>query len=105
MITFEQLKEFAENNVACGGEPEIWLNFSDSINDYMIIAFEDKCSFQRCATPGWDKYGEYDGSGEFFYNTLDELYETETVDGILLKRDWDKITNIWSFEIDFEKQG
>lgn len=28
-----------------------------------------------------------DGSGELFYKSLDELYETETVDGILLKRD------------------
>lgn len=105
MMTFEQLKKLAENAVSQGREPEIWINFSDKLNDYMIIAFEDKCSFQRCATQGWSKYGEYDGSGESFYNTLDELYETETVDGILLKRDWDKITNIWSFEIDFENQG
>lgn len=102
MVTFEQLKALAENNVAQGGEPEIWINFSDRKNDYMLIAFDGRCSFQRCATPGWNKYGEYDGSEESFYSTLDELYETETVDGILLKRDWDKITNIWSFEIDFE---
>lgn len=94
MIKFEQLKKLAEDNVSQGGEPEIWLNFCDKKNDYMIIAFEDKCSFQRC--------GAYDGSGEFFYDTLDELYETETVDGILLKRDWDKITEIWSFEIDIK---
>lgn len=98
MISFEQLKKLAENIVSQGGEPEIWLNFSDRKNDYMIIAFEGKCSFQHCATQGWSKY---DGSGEFFYNSLDELYEAETVDGILLKRDWDKITDIWcdDFEI------
>lgn len=102
MVTFEQLKVLAENNVTQGGEPEIWINFSDKKNDYMIIAFDGKCSFQRCATQG---FTTFDGSGESFYKTLDELYETETVDGILLKRDWNKITNIWSFEIDFEKQG
>lgn len=100
MITFEQLKKLAEDNVSQGGEPEIWLNFCDKKNDYMIIAFEDKCSFQRCATQGWSTYGEYDGSGELFYDTLDELYETETVDGILLKHDWDKITDIWCDDID-----
>lgn len=102
MITFEQLKKLAENNVSQGGEPEIWLKFSDKKNDYMIIAFDGKCSFQRCATQNRRTYvGGYDGSGEFFYKSLNELYETETVDGILLKRDWDKITDIWSFEIDF----
>lgn len=100
MITFEQLKKLAEDNVSQGGEPEIWLSFSDKKNDYMIIAFEGRCSFQRCATQGRSKYGEYDGSGELFYDTLDELYETETVDGILLKRDWGKITDIWSYDIE-----
>lgn len=99
MITFERLKELAGNEVARGAEPEIQINFSDKTNDYMIIAFEDKCSFQRCASSGW-KRGGYDGSGEVFYRSLDELYETETVDGILLKRDWDKITSIYSFELD-----
>lgn len=94
MITFEQLKKLAENDVSQGGEPEIRLNFSDKENDYMIIAYEGKCSFQRC--------GVYDGSGEYFYETLDELYETETVDGILLKRDWGKVTDVWSFEIELE---
>lgn len=97
MITFEQLKKLAESNVLQGGEPEIWLNFCDKKNDYMIIAFESRCSFQRCATPG---FKVFDGSGELFYDTLDELFETETVDGILLKRDWNKITDIWSDDIE-----
>ncbi|MDE6727573.1 MAG: hypothetical protein K2J80_06495 [Oscillospiraceae bacterium] len=97
MITFERLKTLAENNVSHGGEPEIWLNFSDKKNDYMIIAFDGGCSFQRCSTQGRKPH---DGSGELFYNTLNELYETETVDGILLKRDWDKITEIWCDNFD-----
>lgn len=94
MITFEQLKKLAESCVSQGGEPEIWLSFCDKKHDYMIIAFEGRCSFQRC--------GAYDGSGESFYDTLDELYETETVDGILLKLDWGKITNIWCDNMDIE---
>lgn len=92
MVTFEQLKMLAESCVSQGGEPEIWLNFSDKKNDYMIIAYEGRCSFQRC--------GSHDGSGEFYYDTLDELYEAETVDGILLKRDWGKITDIRSDDIE-----
>lgn len=101
MITFEQMKMLAESCVSQGVEPEIWIKFSDKKNNYMIIAFEGKCSFQRCALEDWSKYGEYDGSGEIFYKTFDELYETETVDGIVLKRDWSGIIDIWSFEIDF----
>lgn len=97
MITFEQLKKLAEKNVSQGGEPEIWLNFSDKKSDYMIIAFSGNCSFQRCSTQGRKPN---DGSGEFFYKSFDELYETETVDGILLKRDWDKITEIWCDDFD-----
>ena len=101
MISFERLKTLAEKSVSRDEEPEIWIRFSDKPNDYMIIAFEDKCSFQRCSTPHRGEYREYNGSGELFYKSLEELYETETVDGILLKRDWGKITNIWSFEIEF----
>lgn len=92
MITFEQLKTLAESCVSRGGEPEITINFSDKKSEYMLIAYEGKCSFQRCGTRN--------GSGEFYYDTLDELYETETVDEILLKRDWGKITNIWSDDIE-----
>ena len=89
MVTFERFKEIVKSlvNDPPGYEPEIWINFSDKKNDYMIIAYEDKCSFQRC--------GFKDGSGEVWYQSLDELYESETVDGILLKRDWNKITEIW----------
>lgn len=52
----------------------------------MIIRFSDKVSFQRV--------GYCDGSGEVFYDSLDDLYKTETVDGICLERDWRKISDI-----------
>lgn len=95
MTTFEELKKIALRHADM--EPEIFLNFSDKTGDYLIIVFEDKCSFQRCGTQG---VSPFDGSDELFYKTLDELYETETVDGILLKRDWDKLTSIHSFELE-----
>jgi len=58
----------------------------------MIIGFKNKYSFQRC--------GIYDGSDEVFYSTIDELYNSITIDNILLKRDWSDITG---FEcIDYE---
>lgn len=87
-MTFEELKKSADECVSQGGEPEICITFSDKEAEYMIIAFKEKCSFQRC--------GSHNGSGGFFYGSLDGLYEAETVDGIILKRDWDKITEIWS---------
>ncbi len=93
MLTFDELKSTALRHTDM--EPEIWLNFTDKNSDYMIIVFKDKCSFQRCGSQG---VSPFDGSGEMFYKSLDELYETETIDGILLKRDWDKITSIYSFE-------
>lgn len=90
MITFEELKNAALQNACL--EPEISIDFSDKERQYMIIVYEDRVTFQRC--------GAYDGSGEIPFASLDELYETEAVDGILLKRDWDKITDIYSFELE-----
>ena len=45
-------------------KPELSLFMRDK--EYMIISFKDRYSFQRCDIN--------DGSGEFFYDTLDELY-------------------------------
>lgn len=90
MITFEELKKTSLNYAHL--EPEISIEFSDKESQYMIIVYEDRVTFQRC--------GANDGSGEIPFHTLDELYETETVDGILLKRDWNKITDIYSFELE-----
>ena len=89
MITFERFKEIVKGitDNPSGNEPEILLQFSDRTAEYMIIVYREKCTFQRC--------GFKDGSGEVWYRSLDELYETETVDGILLRRDWNKITEIW----------
>lgn len=89
MTTFEDLKKLMQANRM--SEPEVWLVINGK--EYMIIGFTGKCSFQRCGAKGT-------GSGELWYKSLDELYETETVDGIVLKRDWDKITEIYSYDLD-----
>ncbi len=90
MISFEELKKIALKNACL--EPEIWIEFSDKTSRYMIIVYGNRVTFQRC--------GAQDGSGEIPFSTLDELYETETVDGIMLKRDRNKITDIYSFELE-----
>ena len=88
MPTFEELKRLICENK---NEPEVW--FIINGKEYMIIGYEVKCSFQRCGAKGT-------GSGEFYYGSLDELYTAETVDGIILKRDWDRITEIYSYDLD-----
>ena len=67
-------------------EPEFEICFFDHANTYMIIKYDDHVSFQRC--------GVSDGSGEFDYSSLSELYQTTTVDGICLKDEWDYIQTI-----------
>jgi len=81
--SFSEIKKKLNEMIVAGDEPELSLFMYGK--EYMIIGFKDGCSFQRC--------GASDGSGEYFYETLDELYNAITVDEILLKRDWDNITN------------
>lgn len=64
-------------------EPEI--PFLLNGKKYMIIGFKDMVSFQRFG----DTLEEQ--SGEVYFKSLDELYHTETIDGVLLERDWEKI--------------
>lgn len=84
------LKCIKENHA----EAELRLTFSDKSNEYMIIIYDDHCSFQRCGT-------KEEQSGEYNYKTLDELYEAKQVDDIILKRDWHKIKEFECFEFDF----
>ena len=96
--SFSEIKNTLEELVNTGSEPELSLFMYGK--EYMIIGFADRCSFQRC--------GAEDGSGEIFYNNIDELYNSVTVDNILLKRDWGDITNFecfdfyWYYDEDFE---
>ena len=57
-----------------------------SKNEYMIIKYNNHVSFQRC--------GVHNGSGEYDYPSLQELYQTITVDGICLYDRWNMIETI-----------
>lgn len=59
-------------------EAELTLKFLGNTNEYMVIIYDDHCSFQRCGTQGRR-------SGECNYKTLDELYVSRQVDEIVLR--------------------
>ena len=82
MFTFEDFKKYCKAPWA----DEFYLEFKDSLDEYMIIIYDDHVSFQRCG---------YEGSGEFEYKDLDELYNADLIDGINLKRDWNNLFEIY----------
>lgn len=85
MISYETFKELFEA-IDSKYEAEMRLVFKDKNEEYMIIKYRDYISFQRC--------GGQNGSGEIRFKDLDMLYNTRTIDNILLKEDWDKIDDI-----------
>lgn len=84
MVTFPNFKRIFN---AIDGEPECEIYFKDTDITYMIIKYDGYVSFQRCGYV-------VEGSGEFKYRSLDDLYHSVLVDGISLKKDWDKIETI-----------
>ncbi len=90
---FETIKVLLQKSIQNGWEAELTLGMNHK--EYMIIIYDDHCSFQRC--------GYKDGSGEYDFLSLDELYVAEQVDGIILERDWGKIQYLDC--VDFEMQG
>ena len=89
---YNEIKEKLLETVCNGYEPEVTLYLYGKC--YMIIGYKDRVSFQRC------KSENISGSGELFYDSINELYNTETVDNILLSRDWKDIEDFECF--DFE---
>lgn len=83
MISFEDFSKLFDS---IPGEPEFEILFRGVKAKYMIIKYDDHVSFQRC--------GVNDGSGEYDYPSLQELYQAVTVDGICLKDCWDTVENI-----------
>lgn len=81
MISYEEFKRIY-NTIP--GEPEFRIYLKNK--EYMIIKYEDYVTFQRCGT--------VDGSGEIKYSTLDELYNSKSIDNICLKEDWNLIDDI-----------
>ena len=87
--SFEQIKEFLKELLEKYCEPElsIWIDNTE----YMIILHSDGCTFQKC-----------NGKAEALdFETLDELYVSTVYDGIVLERDWDKITKFECYDFDY----
>ena len=87
---FKTIKALLEKSIENGFEAELTLYLNHK--EYMIIIYKDYCSFQRC--------GYKDGSGERKFLSLEELYQAEQVDQIVLERDWEKIEDMECFEFD-----
>ena len=84
-FTFEEIKTLLLKSIdEYDCEAELRIFFENNPNEYMIIIYKDRCSFQRCGNIK-------KSSGEYYYKTLEELYTATQVDDIILKKDWDKI--------------
>lgn len=74
-------------------EAELRLIFADKPYEYMIILYENHCSFQRCGK-------QKEQSGEYHYADLDELYRAQQMDDIILERDWGNIVDMECMEFE-----
>ncbi|MFC2345334.1 hypothetical protein [Campylobacter sp.] len=81
--SFKTIEQMLLKCVAQGGEPE--LSFHLRGEEYMIIAYAGRCSFQRCS----DELGA-NASGERYFTTLRELYATPQIGGRSLEELWDE---------------
>lgn len=86
MISYLKFKEIFDS-IDSKSETEIEFIFKDKKNYYMIIKYNDYITFQRCGT-------DEEQSGEIKFTSLDELYNTQTIDGIVLKNEWNNIEDI-----------
>jgi len=85
MITYEKFKELFDL-LDSDRTPEIEIYFENTDDVYMIVKHNDYVDFGKC--------GLYVSSNENRnFANLDELYNSE-VDGIFLKRDWNKVSDI-----------
>ena len=82
-FSFQTIEQMLLKCVSKGGEPE--LSFRLCGEEYMIIAYAHRCSFQRCA----DESGA-NASGERYFTTLRELYAAPQIDGRSLEELWDE---------------
>ncbi len=92
-FSFETIEQMLLKYVARGGEPELGFCLRGAL--YMIIAYADRCSFQRCA----DESGA-NASGERYFATLRELYAAPQIDGRSLEELWGEADDFYCF--DFE---
>ena len=91
VYTFEEIEERLRQCIdKCKWEAELRLKFADRPHEYMIIVYDDLCSFQRCGA----------GERERNYAALEELYRAEQMDGVILERDWGGICAFECMEFD-----
>ena len=91
--SFETIEQMLLKCVAEGGEPELGFRLRGA--QYLIIAYADRCSFQRCA----DEAGA-NASGERYFATLQELYGAPQINGLSLEELWSEADEFYCF--DFE---
>ena len=87
--SFEQIKKYLQELLEKHCEPElsIWIDNTE----YMITLYKEGCTFQKC-----------NGQAEALdFETLDELYVSTVYDGIVLEKDWDKITKFECYDFDY----
>lgn len=81
-------KKYLKECMITGVESELCIKLNG--NDYMIIPFKDKISFQWIGK-----------TKEFFYTDIDELFSSILVNQINLNTDWFKIEKIYFWDYDF----
>lgn len=86
MISYLKFKEIFDN-INPNRESEIEIYFKNKKNTYMIIKYKDYITFQRCGI-------KEEQSGEIKFTSLDELYNSQTIDSIILKDEWINIEDI-----------
>ena len=91
--SFEIIEQMLLKCVAQGGEPELGFRLCGA--ECIIVAYADRCSFQRCA----DESGA-NASGERYFTTLRELYTAPQIDGRSLEELWSEADKFYCF--DFE---
>lgn len=87
---FKELFEILDSNRA----PEIEITFKNRKDNYVLIKFNNKITFGNSLKA-------------FDYQDIDELYNSKTVDNIILKEDWNNIEDIlidMTFSIKEDKQ-
>ena len=87
-FSFETIEQMLLKCVSKGGEPE--LSFRLRGEEYMIIAYAHRCSFQRYA----DETGA-NASGERYFATLQELYAAPQIDGRSLEELWSEADDFY----------
>ncbi len=81
-------KKYLKECMNSGNEPELCIRLNS--NDYMIIPFKNSISFQWIGK-----------TNETFYNSVEELFNSNLINQINLNTDWTKIEKIWFFGFDY----